>query len=146
MFRIIRIILLSAFFSMNAYSQIDSQVELAFESLNQFINVRDFCISNDTTEVYFTVQSPSQEISHIAYMKKRNGIWDEPQLISFADQYSDLEPFLSPDQMRLCFASNRPRDGSTQPRKDFDIWYVVRKNKNEKWSDPVNMGSPVKFR
>src|SRR5690606_33731275 len=64
-------------------------------------------------------------------------------LISFANQYSDLEPFISPDQMRLYFASNRPRDGSTQPRKDFDIWYVVRENKNEKWSDPVNMGSPV---
>src|SRR5690606_9645367 len=97
-------------FLTQAFCQDSPTVELVSETLNQFGNVRDFSISQNEDEMYFTIQSPMQEISQIAYMKKVKDKWSEPQLMPFSDQYSDLEPFLSPDQTRLYFASNRPSD------------------------------------
>jgi len=113
------------------------------DKLNQFVNVRDFCISDDGDEVYFSIQSPFQEISQIAFMKKIKGRWSDPQLMSFSDKYSYLEPFLSPNQNKLYFVSNRPLHDSTDKAKDYDIWWVERKDKNSPWSKPLNVGKPV---
>jgi len=39
------------------------KVELLDDALNAFQNVRDFCLSQNNEEAYFTVQSPNQELS-----------------------------------------------------------------------------------
>ncbi len=126
-----------------AFCQNSPKVELVNEKLNQFLSVRDFCISTTGDEIYFTIQSPFQEISQIAYMKKIEDKWSDPRLMTFSSSFSDLEPFLSPDQTKLYFASNRPLTLSSIQPKDFDIWYVSRESKNEDWSAPINMGSPI---
>jgi hypothetical protein len=131
------------FFASDVLSQVVGKIEPANDKLNSFFNERDFCISDDNGEAYFTIQSPFQEVSQIAFMKKKAGIWSEPQLVSFSGKYSDMEPFLSPDQTRLYFASNRPLPNAADTAKDYDIWYVERKNSHTTWSAPVNMGSPV---
>ena len=105
------------------------QVELAIEQLNRFQNVRDFCISADQDEMYFTIQSPSQRLSQIAVMKKVNGKWSEPELMFFSEAVADMEPFLSPDQLRLYFVSNRIVHPNSIAKQNFDIWYIERKNK-----------------
>jgi tricorn protease-like protein len=43
----------------------------------------------------------------------------------------------------LYFASNRPLHDSISKSKDYDIWYVERKNQKSKWSKPINLGLPV---
>lgn len=130
-------------FTGTAFAQTSGKVEMAHEKLNQFLNVRDFCISSANDEIYFTAQSPFQEISQILSMKKLKGKWSDPILMPFSDKFSDLEPFLSPDQTKLYFASNRPLNDSSDTAKDYDIWYVKRENKNSPWSAPINMGKPV---
>lgn len=130
-------------YAITGFSQIIGKIEIANEKLNQFQNVRDFCISQNNDEVFFTLQSPFQEISQIVSMKKLNGKWSEPKLMPFSDKFSDMEPFLSPDQTKLYFASNRPLNDSSSTAKDYDIWYVKRENKNSPWSAPMNMGKPV---
>lgn len=130
-------------FTNSAFCQNDPIVVLANEKFSQFLNLRDFSISKSNDEIYFTAQSPSQEISQILYLKKVKGKWSNPQLMPFSNVYSDLEPFLSFDQNTLYFASNRPLVESSNAKKDFDIWYVTRKNKNSDWSKPQNMGAPV---
>lgn len=112
-------------------------------ALNQFLNVRDFCISQNGHEAFFTIQSPGQEISQIAYIKKENNKWLEPELLPFCDKYMYLEPFLSVDGKRLFFVSDRPLDDSNANKKDFDIWYVDRNATNNDWSKPKNLGKPV---
>lgn len=129
--------------SIIGYSQVAGKVELMSEKLDRFLNVRDFCISDDHSECYFSVQSPFQEISRIAVMKKKGAEWSEPQLMRFSGACSDLEPFLSPDQKRLYFVSNRPLKAAGDSTKDYDIWYVERKDITSDWSEPVNMGKPV---
>ncbi len=125
------------------YAQSTPKVEVAFEELNEFINVRDVAISTAQDEVFFTIQSAFGEIAQIAYMKKTDGKWSKPELMPFSDRFSDLEPFLAADQRTLYFASNRPLSDTSSAPKDFDIWYVKRSDKNAPWGKPVNLGAPV---
>ena len=53
------------------------------EILNQFNNVRDFCISSQGDEAFFTIQSPNGEISQLVSIKKENNKWLEPVLLPF---------------------------------------------------------------
>jgi hypothetical protein len=110
---------------------------------SQYTNVRDFTMSTDKNEAYFTLQSPARELSVIMMMKKKNNIWQKPQISSFSGQYSDLEPFLSPDNLKLYFVSNRPIFKDSTNTKDMDIWYVERQTKNSIWSEPKNIGAPI---
>jgi hypothetical protein len=124
-------------------AQDSGEITLFDEKLNQFLNVRDFSISEDGSEAFFTIQSPNQDISQIAYIKKSNNTWLEPQLMSFNGAYSYLEPFLAQNGNRLYFVSDQPLDKTKTDKKDFDIWFIERKNKNSPWSDPINIGQPV---
>ncbi len=119
------------------------KVELFNGSLNEFQNVRDFCVSQNNDEAYFTVQSPNQDLSQIAFIKKINGKWTRPELLSFCDEYKYLEPFLTYDAKRLYFVSDRPLSNTVQTKKDFDIWYVQRDDVYSQWSNPINLGSNV---
>lgn len=111
--------------------------------LDQFISVRDFCLSKNGKEAFFTIQSPNQEISQLAYIKKKENQWEQPELLAFGDSFMYLEPFLSDDGNRLFFVSDRPMNDSITIKKDFDIWYIDRDSENEKWSKPKNLGKQV---
>ena len=101
---------------------------------------RDFAISPDGTELFYTLQSPQGVFQTIVFCKKAaNGVWSKPEIAPFAGKYSDLEPAFSADGKRLYFASNRPTQG-TEP-KDFDIWVVSKQNGI--WGEPENLGPPV---
>lgn len=139
----IKLITLLLFTSKWLSAQNEHEVVQFSNTLNQFLNVRDFCIAQNGDEAFFTIQSPSQEISQIAYITKENNEWITPELLPFSDSYMYLEPFLSIDGKRLYFVSDRPLNDSTHTKKDFDIWYVERNNQGEKWSEPKNIGTPV---
>lgn len=104
------------------------------------INERDFALSPDGQEIYFTITSPRSDFQTIVFCKQlKSGEWTKPEIVSFAGMFSDLEPAFSADGKTLYFASNRPLNG-TEP-KDFDIWKVTRESSG--WSIPVNLGSPI---
>jgi len=102
---------------------------------------RDFALSPDETEIFYTIQSPLGYFQTIMYMKKdAKGNWSKPEVAPFAGIFTDLEPAFTADGKRLYFASNRPITGDKI--KDFDIWYVEKQN--GQWSTtPVNLGAPV---
>jgi len=116
---------------------------LSPEIFVQFPNVRDFTISPSEDEAYFTALSPKGELSVIIMLKKTVDKWAEPEIVRFSGKYTDLEPFLSPDGLRLYYVSNRPLDDSENKVKDFDIWYVERDSRDHKWSKPINVGEVV---
>jgi hypothetical protein len=94
---------------------------------------RDFALSPDGNEIYYTVQLPSSLFHAIVTLKKdQSGNWSKPEVASFSGHYSDLEPAFSADGQRLYFSSNRPING--EKPKDFDLWWVER-NKGT-WSEP----------
>ena len=121
------------------YSHADMTPTL--ENISQdFRNVRDFTVYKD--EAYFSAQSTMGDMSVIIRLSKTNNQWANPSIASFSGVHHDIEPFISHDGLKLYFASNRPsyEEGSS---KDYDIWYVKRSNRNEKWSDPINIGLPI---
>jgi len=113
------------------------------EIFSKFPVVRDLTVSADESEIYFTTQSMLGELSAIITCTKKNGILSAPEVASFSGMYQDLEPFLSPDGLRLYFVSNRPNEAGSDTLKNYDIWFVERKNKSSKWSSPKNIGTPV---
>ncbi|MES2284983.1 MAG: hypothetical protein V4547_04780 [Bacteroidota bacterium] len=129
--------------SLSAFAQNTVFPLPAFEFLSKYSNVRDFTISQNQNEAYFSIQSPHEEISVIAYTKKNNGNWSEPELVNFTGKYRDIEPFLTSDGLKLYFSSNRPIIDSLSKAKDYDIWYVERTNLKSHWSEPINLGEIV---
>jgi Tol biopolymer transport system component len=73
-------------------------------------------------------------------MKSMGGRWTEPQVLPFSGRYADADPAFSADGTQLCFVSQRPQDGSGQP-KDWDIWVVGRAE--EGWGHPTALGWPI---
>jgi Tol biopolymer transport system component len=118
-----------------------AQLELLGDGfISTAINERDFALSPDGKEIYFTISSPRSDFQTIVVCKQtKPGKWTKPEVVSFAGMYSDLEPAFSDDGKTLYFASNRPISGNTP--KDFDIWKVTREGSG--WGTPVNLGSPI---
>lgn len=110
-----------------------------FEPLATPLNERDFAISPDGKEVYFTISTPRSTFQTIVYCRNEANGWSAPEIVSFAGEYSDLEPAFSADGNTLYFASNRPVEGTAL--NDFDIWKVTRQQ--GRWGAPVNLGAPV---
>ena len=113
------------------------------EIISQFPNVRDISVSSNGNEIYFSVQSYMSELSTIIVIKKEHNNWSKPKVVSFSGQFHDIEPFLSPDGLKLYYASNRPLINSSNETKDFDIWFVERKSLEQDWSEPINIGVPI---
>jgi Tol biopolymer transport system component len=102
-------------------------------------NERDFAISPDGNEIFYTISAP-RAFQTIVYSKRSSkGDWSAPEVAVFAGEYSDLEPVFSSDGNTLYFSSNRPLSGTEL--KDFDIWKVTRTSAG--WSKPENLGPVI---
>lgn len=71
-----------------------------------------------------------------------NGIWSVPKSlgkkINLPD-YNEMSPFIASDGVTLYFSSDRPGGLG-----ENDIWMAKRlDNSWQKWSEPVNLGSPI---
>ncbi len=134
-----------ALLSQDAKGQDLNVVVLPFmeNQVKQFPNVRDVTLSGDGNEVYFTAQSHLSELSAIVTTRKIGGKWAAMQVAPFSGQYMDMEPFLTPNGLKLFFVSNRPNHADSTHPKDFDIWMVERTTVNDIWSRPMNIGAPV---
>lgn len=133
---------MAAFFTLSLINAQET-VKPALESLVKYPKVRDFTLSASNNEAYITLQSPLEEISVIGRVQKVDGKWSAPTLVAFSGDYKDLEPYLSPDGLRLYFASNRPANDSITAAADFNIWYVERADTKTAWSSPINIGAPI---
>lgn len=133
------IVVLTLLMAKSDYAQVE-MVDTAFLSIP---SMRDYCIDATGQEDFFTIQSVNGEISQIAYRKNKQGKWSDPMLMSFCNGFSYMEPCLSPDGLRLYFASDRPLSDTAKTKKDFDIWYVQRSGPDAPWSKPIVMPAPV---
>ena len=72
----------------------------------------------------------------------KDGTWSEPKSlgkkINLPD-YDEMTPYLASDGVTLYFSSNRPGGLG-----DNDIWMTKKLDSTwQKWSEPVNLGSPI---
>lgn len=80
--------------------------------------------SNDRSEFYYGVEIAGKAETRM--MKFENGSWSPAVKILSHELYSYNDPFLTPDNKKLFFISDRPLSGSG-PKKDYDIWYMNAK-------------------
>lgn len=66
------------------------------------------------------------------------GVWSEPEVVESVstEEYTEVEPLLSPDGTRLYIMSNRPGGMG-----GADIW--VSEWVDGDWSEPTNLGAPI---
>ena len=88
----------------------------------------------------YASQRKDEKRYEIRYSSLSNGQWTKPQAIISHDRYSYNDPFLSNDENRLYFISNRALDGEGDV-KDIDIWYAEQTAHG--WSEPINAGSRI---
>lgn len=96
------------------------------------MNIRDIAFLPDYSEFYYTHITNDTVIKVSKFMSKK---WTTPTTAEFSGNFSDFEPFITPDGKNLFFASKRPSNGKRIMKNDIDIWKV---NLNgSKWSEPL---------
>ena len=122
----------------------DSPVVFAYGCVSTAANERDIAISPDGKEIFFSISTPKGSNRAIAFVKKGDKGWSQPEIATFSGLYPDIEPCFSLDGKRLFFASKRPACGGgagKDCKRDWDIWFVERDGSG--WSSAVNLGLPV---
>ena len=87
------------------------------------------------TEFFYAVNVNGKE--QIRYSKLKGSQWTEPKTIFSNKKYGYNDPFLSPDEQRLYFISQRTMNGLDR-KEDYDIWYSEKTG--NRWSEPINAG------
>ncbi|MEO8042705.1 MAG: hypothetical protein ABI646_08865 [Acidobacteriota bacterium] len=95
--------------------------------------------SPDGRNVYFTRNFPRNRLGVILVSEYKGRKWSSPQIAPFSGQFTDYDPFFSPDGSKIFFCTNRGSDGKV--KADFDIWYVERSLPG--WSEAKPAGAPV---
>ncbi len=98
--------------------------------------------SPDGTELYWETifMQGNNSINRIWCMKMKSGKWQPPEIAPFS-KYSSGGPAFSSDGNKLFFFSVRPRNNSSTPAGDPDLWYVERNG--DSWGEPLHLGPPV---
>jgi hypothetical protein len=101
----------------------------------------EFCMAMSPNEqvIFFTVRkAPGQWEIHQA--RFHEGAWQPSMVAPFSGEFSDTEPSLSPDGLRLFFSSNRPMQAGGEPA-DYNIWIVERTDRG--WTTPWALPEPL---
>ena len=90
--------------------------------------------SKDMTELfYFSRKSIEGMENRIMQMKMVRNVWSQPEPPSFALDLVEYEAFITPDNLRVFFKSQRPKPAGSSG--NGGIWYSGREN--DDWGDPV---------
>ena len=85
----------------------------------------NFAVHEGSKYAFFTkaLLPDWRRMSIVQSKKKADGLWEEPILASFSGKFRDADPFVTPDQSKLLFISDRP--SNTQSKgSDYSIWYI----------------------
>ena len=98
--------------------------------------------NGQTLLLYMTPDQGSADNDLFVCFLTKDGTWTEPKNLGKkinSPETNEMTPYLAPDGVTMYFSSNR--DGGIG---DNDIWMTKRlDNSWQKWSDPVNLGSPI---
>ncbi len=116
--------------------------------INSASNEAGITLSSDGLELYFSSQRPGGLGDYDIWVSTRqsvNDAWGPPVNLGATvnSPYTELYPCLSSDGLTLYFSdyySGSPRPGGLG---GGDIWMTTRISRDDPWSAPVNLGTPV---
>jgi hypothetical protein len=95
----------------------------------------------DRHEFYFTTWTRDAGTKMLV-TSEFDGRWTRPEVASFSNHNSDVDPAFSYDGNRVFFSTRRPRPGETENREDgFDIWFADRTETG--WAEEQYLGPLV---
>jgi Tol biopolymer transport system component len=111
------------------------------EIISTGMNERDFAITPDGDEIFFSRDAGNYRYSAIFRSQRVDGSWSVPVVFEYCTNpdYKYIEPALSPDGKKLFFVSTMPAAPGSEGNED--IWVCTRTDGG--WSEPRNLGSPV---
>jgi OmpA-OmpF porin, OOP family len=119
---------------------------LKIRNFNKFSNTQQVGASmgQDGKTLLFYMTDKKEDFNNDLYVSFLEGddIWTAPKSlgkkINLPD-YNEMSPFIAADGVTLYFSSDRPGGLG-----ENDIWMCKRQGDTwQKWSDPVNLGSPI---
>jgi flagellar motor protein MotB len=126
-----------SYYSKNAWQQAFN----AGAPLNTIQNEGAQSISSDGSYMYFTACNRPGGLGNcdLYFSAFSNGKWSEPYNLGSPvnTSYWESTPSISADGRTLFFSSSRPGGFGGK-----DIW-LTRLNENNKWTEPVNLGSEI---
>jgi len=98
--------------------------------------------SPDGKEFYYTLADPGRSFYVIMmYSMDEDGHWEGPKVAPFSGKYPDADPYITSDNSKMYFISQRPVDQTGSEIKDFDIWMVNRTDTG--WSDAIRLDTTI---
>lgn len=94
--------------------------------------------SKDGKSFYYAEDSNGK--AEIRQTKFEQGKWTTPEVILAHPSFGFNDPFLSPDESRLYYISNKPINAQ-DTIDDIDIWYSEWQD--SLWSKPINAGNVI---
>ncbi len=91
----------------------------------------------DGREFYYSARQKNKTYA-IYRVALDKGEWSTPQIAPFSGRFTDADPFVTPDGLRMFFISKRPVEGFGPP---YDIWIMDRIEGG--WGEPYDPGAPV---
>lgn len=97
--------------------------------------------SPDGKEIYwsyvFTDRNTRSRKQVICFSKFENEQWTKPEIVAFSGNYYDGGPFITPDGKMMFYYSDRPVTQGSNPKSDYDLWYVKREGPS--WGEPIHL-------
>jgi len=101
-------------------------------------NVWKGSFAPDGQALYLFKQVPGGEENYRIYVSRQRGEhWTPPERVSLGEESSDLYPAISPDGLRLVFASYRPIPGESAAPPSATLWMVTWRG--DGWGPPENL-------
>ena len=111
--------------------------------VNDGISTRDITFSPDGKEIYFGKNIGNSSFATIFYCRQTENGWTKPEVLPFATnpEFIYIEPFVSPDGMKLFFVSNKGNEFTPENRFVTDIW--IAKREGDFWGEPQKMDTII---
>ncbi len=94
--------------------------------------------SKKADKFYYAVRLDEEWNAEILYTELKSGKWTKPEKLFPNDTFSCNDPFLSFDEKRLYFMSDKK---TKENIGKSDLWYI--ENKDNKWSELINLEKPI---
>tara|TARA_Y100001954_G_C15810889_1_gene605127 strand:- start:1094 stop:2767 length:1674 start_codon:yes stop_codon:yes gene_type:complete len=91
-------------------------------------NERDVMFSPDMNEFYYSAMGRGQRTMSIHKMNKYDNYWEMPEIADFSGKFNEAECFITKNNQKLFFISQRSEDGSENP-STWEIWIADRDGK-----------------
>lgn len=97
-------------------------------------SVQNVVFSRDGNEFYFTRATLDNDSATIFVSYLKNDSWTAPKPVNFTTEFNESDPFITYDNQKMYFVSDKPAPNVEESYFDYNIWYVERKEND--WGEP----------